>query len=66
MAVINVFFLHQQMQSESENGNVSISVVVGDKEQSRIDYGFVKKLKQVDKLRAARIVARAKSEACCT
>ena len=50
------------MQSESENENGGISVVVVDKEQSRIDYGSVKKLKQVGKLRAARIVARAKSE----
>ncbi|KAH0926194.1 hypothetical protein HID58_018450 [Brassica napus] len=33
-----------------------------NKEQSRIDYGSVKKLKQVGKVRAACIVARAKSE----
>ena len=50
------------MQSESENENGGISVVVVDKEQSCIDYGSVKKLKQVCKVRAARIVARAKSE----
>ena len=50
------------MQSESENENGGISVVVMDKEQSNIDYCYVKKLKQVGKLRAARIVARAKSE----
>ncbi|WZZ52676.1 hypothetical protein YC2023_052783 [Brassica napus] len=48
--------------SESENENGGISVVVVDKEQSCIDYGSVKKLKQVCKVRAARIVARAKSE----
>ncbi|KAL0669096.1 hypothetical protein Bca4012_031800 [Brassica carinata] len=47
---------------ESENENGGISVVVVDKEQSCIDYGSVKKLKQVCKVRAARIVARAKSE----
>ncbi|KAG2276979.1 hypothetical protein Bca52824_059534 [Brassica carinata] len=52
----------QATVSESENENGGISVVVVDKEQSRIDYGSVKKLKQVGKLRAARIVARAKSE----
>ncbi|KAF3588435.1 hypothetical protein F2Q69_00030122 [Brassica cretica] len=46
----------------SENENEGISVVVVDKEQSRIDYGSVKKLKQVGKLKAARIVARAKSK----
>ncbi|CAF1929977.1 hypothetical protein Bca4012_072737 [Brassica carinata] len=50
------------MQSESENENGGLSVVVVDKEQSRIDYGSVKKLKQVGKLRAACIVAHAKSE----
>ncbi|CAF2313848.1 unnamed protein product [Brassica napus] len=59
----------QATVSESENENGGISVVVVDKEQSHIDYGSVKKLKQVGKLRAARIVARAKSErqreACC-
>ncbi|KAH0879597.1 hypothetical protein HID58_066991, partial [Brassica napus] len=47
---------------ESENENGGISVVVVYKEQSCIDYGSVKKLKQVGKLKAARIVARAKSE----
>ncbi|KAH0915009.1 hypothetical protein HID58_029455 [Brassica napus] len=52
----------QATVSESENENGGISVVVVDKEQSHIDYGSVKKLKQVGKLRAARIVARAKSE----
>nr|VDD29990.1 unnamed protein product [Brassica oleracea] len=52
----------QATMSESENENGGISVVVVDKEQSHIDYGSVKKLKQVGKLRAARIVARAKSE----
>ncbi|CAG7874658.1 unnamed protein product, partial [Brassica rapa] len=52
----------QATVSESENENGGISVVVVDKEQSHIDYGSVKKLKHVGKLRAARIVARAKSE----
>ncbi|KAH0872754.1 hypothetical protein HID58_070116, partial [Brassica napus] len=52
----------QATVSESENENGGISVVVVDKEQSCIDYGSVKKLKQVGKVRAARIVARAKSE----
>ncbi|CAN7033182.1 unnamed protein product [Brassica oleracea var. botrytis] len=52
----------QATVSESENENGGISVVVMDKEQSNIDYCYVKKLKQVGKLRAARIVARAKSE----
>uniref|UniRef100_A0A0D3E5T5 Ubiquitin-like protease family profile domain-containing protein n=1 Tax=Brassica oleracea var. oleracea TaxID=109376 RepID=A0A0D3E5T5_BRAOL len=52
----------QATMSESENENGGISVVVVDKEQSHIDYGSVKKLKQVGKLRAAHIVARAKSE----
>ncbi|KAH0860108.1 hypothetical protein HID58_088369 [Brassica napus] len=52
----------QATVSESENENGGISVVVMDKEQSNIDYCSVKKLKQVGKLRAARIVARAKSE----
>ncbi|KAF2540018.1 hypothetical protein F2Q68_00029798 [Brassica cretica] len=52
----------QATMSESENENGGISVVVVDKEQSCIDYGSVKKLKQVGKVRAARIVARAKSE----
>ncbi|CAF1727869.1 unnamed protein product [Brassica napus] len=36
----------QATVSESENENGGISVVVVDKEQSRIDYGSVKKLKQ--------------------
>ncbi|KAG2293164.1 hypothetical protein Bca52824_039833 [Brassica carinata] len=52
----------QATVSESENENGGISVVVVDKEQSCIEYGSVKKLKQVGKVRAARIVARAKSE----
>ncbi|CAF2070788.1 unnamed protein product [Brassica oleracea] len=52
----------QATVSESENENGGISVVVIDKEQSCIDYGSVKKLKQVGKVRAARIVARAKSD----
>ncbi|XP_013700032.2 uncharacterized protein LOC106403789 [Brassica napus] len=52
----------QATVSESENENGGISVVVVDKEQSCIDYGSVKKLKQVGKVRAAHIVARAKSE----
>ncbi|KAH0862646.1 hypothetical protein HID58_079857 [Brassica napus] len=52
----------QATVSESENENGGISVVVVDKEQSCIDYGSVKKLKQVGKVRAARIVARAKSD----
>ncbi|KAL0827122.1 hypothetical protein YC2023_018889 [Brassica napus] len=52
----------QATVSESENENGGISVVVVDKEQPCIDYGSVKKLKQVGKVRAARIVARTKSE----
>ncbi|KAG2248913.1 hypothetical protein Bca52824_088541 [Brassica carinata] len=52
----------QATVSESENENGGISVVVIDKEQSCIDYGSVKKLKQVGKVRAVRIVARAKSD----
>ncbi|XP_013624845.1 PREDICTED: uncharacterized protein LOC106331030 [Brassica oleracea var. oleracea] len=52
----------QATVSESENENGGISVVVVDKEQSCIDYGSVKKLKQVGKVRAVRIVARAKSD----
>ncbi|CAF1919454.1 unnamed protein product, partial [Brassica napus] len=52
----------QATVSESENENGGISVVVVDKEQSCIDYGSMKKLKQVGKVRAARIVARAKSD----
>ncbi|WZZ61029.1 hypothetical protein YC2023_061136 [Brassica napus] len=52
----------QATVSESENENGGISVVVVDKEQSRFDYGSVKKLKQVGKVRAARIVARAKRQ----
>ncbi|XP_013639735.1 PREDICTED: uncharacterized protein LOC106345002 [Brassica oleracea var. oleracea] len=52
----------QATVSESENENGGISVVVVDKEQSCFDYGSMKKLKQVGKVRAARIVARAKSE----
>ncbi|WZY91432.1 hypothetical protein YC2023_063761 [Brassica napus] len=39
----------QATVSESENENGGISVVVVDKEQSHIDYGSVKKLKQVGK-----------------
>ncbi|KAL0815680.1 hypothetical protein Bca101_072124 [Brassica carinata] len=50
----------QATVSENENGGISVVVVY--KEQSCIDYGSVKKLKQVGKLKAARIVARAKSE----
>ncbi|KAL0827224.1 hypothetical protein Bca101_050901 [Brassica carinata] len=52
----------QDTVSESENENGGISVVVVDKEQSCIDYGSMKKLKQVGKVRVACIVARAKSE----
>ena len=37
------YFYWKQMQSESENENGGISVVVVDKEQSHIDYGSVKK-----------------------
>lgn len=47
---------------QSENGNEDISVVVVDKEQTGIDFVSVRKLKQVKKVRAACIVARAKSE----
>ncbi|XP_056856959.1 uncharacterized protein LOC108836870 [Raphanus sativus] len=46
----------------SENGNGDISVVVVDKDQTGIDFGSVKKLKQVKKVRAACIVARARSD----
>lgn len=47
---------------QSENGNGDISVVVVDKDQTGIDFGSVKKLKQVKKVRAACIVARARSD----
>ena len=47
---------------QSENGGIEQSVVVLEKEQSIIDYGSVKKLKQLGKLKAARILARTKSD----
>ncbi|KAG2314751.1 hypothetical protein Bca52824_017873 [Brassica carinata] len=50
---------------QSENGGIEQSVVVLEKEQSSIDYGSVKKLKQLRKLKAAHILARAKSDRLC-
>ncbi|KAF8116429.1 LOW QUALITY PROTEIN: hypothetical protein N665_0018s0039, partial [Sinapis alba] len=48
--------------SESETGGIEPSVVVLEKEQSNIDYGSVKKLKQVGKVKAACLLASAKSD----
>ncbi|KAF8051571.1 LOW QUALITY PROTEIN: hypothetical protein N665_1700s0001 [Sinapis alba] len=48
--------------SESENGGIEQSVLVIEKEQSCTDYKSVKKQKHVGKLKAARILARAKSD----
>ncbi|KAF8095218.1 hypothetical protein N665_0339s0087 [Sinapis alba] len=48
--------------SESETGGIEPSVVVLEKEQSDIDYGSVKKLKQVGKVKSACLLARAKSD----
>lgn len=47
---------------QSENGGIDESVVIIEKEQSSIDYDSVRNLKQVVKLKAARILARAKSD----
>ncbi|KAF8100833.1 hypothetical protein N665_0215s0010 [Sinapis alba] len=48
--------------SESETGGIEPSVVVLEKEQSDIDYGSVKKLKQVGKVKVVCLLARANSE----